>query len=92
MARRGREITVVGFMRMPDGSTKPMEELTQQELEDWDRRRVLRTSRVMSDVFFNQFPEQLQYVEEVSPERAKAFLEKFPEFKEKNRRNKATAS
>ncbi len=72
--------TVRGFLRMPDGSAKPMEELTPEELDKWDRERVHRTSRVMSEIF-SAYPEAASLLEEVSPERKKAFYERFPEFK-----------
>ena len=92
MAKR-RELTVVGFMIMPDGTEKPMEELTPEELDDWDRRRVHRTSRVMSEIFTLIHPEAMEYIDELEaePEKVKPFYERFPELKQKNRRNNATA-
>lgn len=87
---RGKPITVVLKMEMPDGNIKPFEDLTPEELEDWDRRRVNRTSRVMSE-YYSQHPEEAQLLEESSPKATKAFYEKFPEYKE-NRCRTATVT
>lgn len=81
--------TFENFLRMPDGSVKPFSELTPEELDDWDRRKTHRMSRIMSE-YYRLHPEEAETLQEVSPERKKAFYERFPEFKQKNRRISAT--
>ena len=85
---RGKPITVVLKMEMPDGNVKPFEDLTEAEREDWDRRRVHRTSRVMSE-YYSQHREDAQLPDEVSSKAKKAFYEKFPEYKENRCRTAA---
>ena len=87
---RGRKITCVGFLCMPDGTTKPVEELTPEEIKEWDKRASERLSRNMSE-YYRLHPEYLELVEEISPERKKAYYERFPEQK-RNRRTTATAT
>lgn len=87
---RGKPLTVVAYMCMPDGSTKPFEELTAKELDDWDRRRVHRTSRAMSD-YYRQHPDELEKLEAATPEEEEAFYERFPEYK-KSSCQRATAT
>lgn len=86
---RGKPITVVLKMEMPDGNIKPFEDLTPEELNNWDRERVQRTSRVMSE-YYSLHPEE-ELPQEVSPKAKKAFYEKFPEYKE-NRCRTATVT
>ena len=66
MAKR-QPLTVVGFLIMPDGSTKPIEDLTPEERARWDRERTERLKRVMTE-HFRLHPEGLQYLEDAPPD------------------------
>ena len=85
---RGKPITFVNMLIKPDKDVKPFADITREEHEDWDRRRVHRTSRVMSEYYSQHSEEELP--QESSPKARKAFYEKFPEYKE-NRCRKAAA-
>ena len=66
MAKR-QPLTVVGFLIMPDGSTKPIEDLTPEERERWDRERTERLKRVMTD-YFRQHPDEFATLEDAPPD------------------------
>ena len=67
MAKR-QPLTVVGFLVMPDGSTKPIEDLTAEERERWDRERTERLKRVMTD-YYKQHLDEFAKLEDASPKR-----------------------
>lgn len=66
MAKR-QPLTVVGFLVMSDGSTKPIEELTAEERERWDRERTERLKRVMTD-YYRQHPDEFAKLEDACQE------------------------
>ncbi len=59
-------ITVKGFLIMADGSAKPIEELTKEERENWDRERTARLKRVMTD-YYRQHPDEYALLEDAKP-------------------------
>lgn len=61
-----RQITVKSFLIMPDGSVKPLEELTKEERENWDRERTARLKRVMTD-YYKQHPDEYALLEDAEP-------------------------
>ena len=77
---RGAPIKVIGYLCMPDGSVKRMEELTEEEMNNYRREVTHRLSRVMSE-YYRQHPEEAALLEEVSEERKRAFYEEYPEYK-----------
>lgn len=62
MAKR-KPLTVVGYLIMPDGTTKQVEDLTPEERARWDKERTERLKRVMTD-YFRLHPEELQYLDD----------------------------
>ena len=66
MAKR-QPITVVGFLEMPDGSVKPIEELTPEERARWDKESNERLKRVMTE-HYRIPPEGLQFLEDAPPD------------------------
>ena len=77
---RGEPIKVYGFLCMEDGSIKRIEDLTEQELNDYRRKVTHRLSRVMSE-YYRLHPEAAELLEEVSPEEKEAFFKEYPELK-----------
>ena len=47
----GKQITVVGFLILEDGSKVPMEDLTPELRDAWEARRCERLSQRMSDYY-----------------------------------------
>ena len=66
MAKR-QPLTVVGFLIMEDGNTKPIDELSAEERENWDRERTERLKRVMTD-YYRQHPDEFALLEDAEPE------------------------
>ncbi len=66
MAKR-QPLKVVGFLIMPDGSTKRIEDLTPEERARWDKERTERLKRVMTE-HYRLHPEGLQYLEDAPPD------------------------
>ena len=58
MAKR-KSLTVVGYLIMPDGTTKRVEDLTPEERTRWDKERTERLKRVMTD-YYKQHPEEYE--------------------------------
>ena len=54
---KSKPITVVGYLIMADSSIKRIEELTPEERAAWDRERIERTKRAMTD-YYRRHPEQ----------------------------------
>ena len=79
---RGKPFMVHASMIMPDNTVKPMEDLTTEEMRDWQQRANRRFSRVMSE-FYRNHPngaELLMAMEEVSFEEKIKFYELCPEY------------
>lgn len=53
--KRG-ELRCVSYVVMPDGRSVPVDELTQEEKEQWQRRMLERLGENMSD-YYSQHPE-----------------------------------
>ena len=66
MAKR-QPLTVIGFLIMPDGSTKRIEDLTPEERARWDKERTERLKRVMTE-HYRLHPEGLKYLEDAPPD------------------------
>lgn len=55
MAKK-QPLRVVGYLEMPDGSYKPIDDLTEEEKERWHIERRERLIRNMTD-YYRQHPE-----------------------------------
>lgn len=52
-----RKLTCVSYIIMPDGTTKLLEELTDEERAQWQRNMRERLSETMSD-YYTQHPDE----------------------------------
>ena len=64
---KSQPLTVIGFLNLPDGSCKRIEELTAEERARWDRERTARMKRVMTD-YFRAHPDEFLELEDAPPD------------------------
>ena len=85
---RGKPLEVVGFMTYEDGRVVPFESISEQERIEWNKKVIKRLEAVMPGVYQN-YPEALASLTEVSKERKEAYYKLFPE--KRDRRANRTA-
>lgn len=78
---RGIPLTVNGFLIMPDGTNKPVEELTPEEIKEWRKKAQIRLSHTMSELYRNnpQFAARINEMEDEPLETKIKFYEECPE-------------